>query len=157
QSEERLNLAVLAADLGIFEHDHQTEALYWSPVMRAIFGWGSKEAASLEAYFGLIHPEDREAIVAAVRQAHAPKADGVYRVEHRVVRPDGEIRHVGVCSRTYFVGEGDARRPLRTVGIVADITERKRAEKAVQELAERAQALSRQLLTTQERERRHIA
>ncbi|OAI50267.1 hypothetical protein AYO44_17915 [Planctomycetaceae bacterium SCGC AG-212-F19] len=153
-SEERLNLAVHAADLGIFEHDHQTNTFYWSPKMRAIF---ADEAASLQAYFGLIPPDDRERIVAAVHQAHASISDGFYSVEHPLVRPDGGRRWVSVCSRTLFEGEGDARRPLRTVGIVADVTERKRAEKEIREFSASVQALSRRLLEVQEAERRHLA
>ena len=50
QSEERLNLAVHAADLGIFEHDHQTDTFYWSPMMHKFFGWGAEEPTSLQAF-----------------------------------------------------------------------------------------------------------
>jgi PAS domain S-box-containing protein len=137
QSEERLSLAIQVADLGIFEHDHQTDAIYWSPMMRAILGWGAEEPASLQGFFELIHPEDRERIVSSVRQAHAPTGDGMYGVEHRVVQPDGGMRWVSVCSRTYFEGEFGGRRPLRTVGVVADITERKRAKEELQRQKER--------------------
>ena len=135
QNEERLNLAVYAADLGIFEHDHHTGATYWSPITRTICGCGAKEPASLQGYFELIHPEDRENIISAVHQAHAPVGDGMYRVEHRLVRPDGSIRWVSACSRTFFEGEVDAQQPLRTVGVLADITERKRAEEKINHLA----------------------
>jgi PAS domain S-box-containing protein len=141
QSEERLNLAVRAADLGIFQHDHLTDTVYWSPIMRAVFGWEAQEVASLQAYFGLIQPQDRERIVAALRQAHAPRGDGHFAVEHRIVRPDGGIRWVSVCSRTSFEGEGDARRPLRTIGIVAEITDRKRAEEALRRSEDRIRSI----------------
>jgi PAS domain S-box-containing protein len=141
QSEERLNLAVRAADLGIFQHDHLTDTVYWSPTLRAIFGREAQEVASLQAYFGLIQPQDRERIVAAVRQAHAPTGDGHFAVEHRIVRPDGGIRWVSVWSRTSFEGEGDARRPLRTIGIVAEITERKRAEEALRRSEDRIRSI----------------
>ncbi|MDB5340711.1 MAG: hypothetical protein JWN70_6330 [Planctomycetaceae bacterium] len=157
QSEERINLAVQAADLGIFEHDHQTETVYWSPIMRSIFGWGAKAAVSVRAFFDLIHPEDRERIVAAIHQAHSSSGDGLYRVEHRIVRPDGGIRWVSISSRTLFEDGGDARRPVRTDGIVADITGRKRAEQEIREYSESVQALSRRLLEVQEAERRHLA
>jgi PAS domain S-box-containing protein len=157
QSEERINLAVRAADLGIFEHDHQTDTLYWSPMMRTIMGSGKEEAASMKLFFERVHPEDRERIAAAIHQAHAPGGDGLYKVEHRLVRPDGGIRWVNVWSRTLFEGEENARCPLRTVGIVADVTDRKGAEQKIREYSESVQALSRRLLEVQEEERRHLA
>jgi PAS domain S-box-containing protein len=156
-SEERLNLAVHAADLGIFEYDHHAGAAYWSPILRAITGLGPEEPASLQGFFNLIYHEDRENIVAAVHQAHSSVGDGMYSVEHRVVRPDGGIRWISASSRTFFADEGDARRPLRTVGIVADITERKRLEHLLHDYSERVQALSHRLLAIQEDERCNLA
>jgi PAS domain S-box-containing protein len=127
-SEERLTQAVRVADLGIFEHDHLTDAVYWSPMMRDILGKGREEPVSLPAYIELIHPDERDEIVAAVRRAHDPAGDGLYTVEHRLVQGDGSVRWVSLRSRTFFEGEGAARRPVRTIGAMMDITERKRAE-----------------------------
>jgi PAS domain S-box-containing protein len=157
ESEERLGLAVAAADLGIFEHDHQTESLYWSPMMRAIFGWGAEKAINMPEFFALIHLEDRTRIASAVRRAHDPASDGTYRVEHRLVRPDGTIRWVIVRSQTFFADAAAGRRPLRTVGVVTDITERLRGETQIREDADRLRILSHKLLQAQEAERRRLA
>lgn len=128
ESRERLDLAVQAAHVGIFEHDHRTDSLYWSPILQSIFGVSAEEPASLQRYVELIHRTDRDRILTAIRRAHDPTSDGEYHVEHQIVRPDGDVRHVSLRSLTLFDGEGAARVPSRTIGTVVDITDRKKAE-----------------------------
>jgi len=132
-SEERLQLAVHAGELGVFEHDHRTDVIHVSPKLRAIYGWGAEEPASLAAYINLIHPDDRLEIVAQIQRAHDPRGDGVYAVEHRLVRRDGSCCWVTVHSRTMFEGEPPARRPVRTLGTVADITKHRLLEEQLRQ------------------------
>jgi PAS domain S-box-containing protein len=73
-----------------------------------------------------------------VRRAHDPAGDGSFDVEHRIVDRNGVIHWLSTQSRTHFEGEGSSRHPVRTVGAVADITERKSAE----EVLKRYQLLS---------------
>ena len=165
QSEERLSLAIRLAKFGIFDHDHRTEMLYWSPMMREIYGVPPDEPASLDGYIQLIHPHDRDAIVAAIRQAHDPSGDGLYAVEHRILRRDGSVRWVSFWSRTLFEGgDGPTRKPVRTMGAMIDMTERKRAEEALrqkqfelQNSQAQLQELTSKLLTAQDSERQRIA
>jgi PAS domain S-box-containing protein len=128
ENQERFDLAVRAANIGIFEHDHKTGSLYWSPTLRGIFGLTYEDAASLQRYIDLIPQEEREQVLQAIREAHHPSGDGRVQVEHRITRPDGARRHVRVRSVTSFEGEGMARTPIRTVGAVVDITVYKDAE-----------------------------
>lgn len=128
QVEERLELALDAGKIGLFEHDHLRERYYWSPVFREILGVGDTSTVSLDVFFTLLHPEERAAVKADVRKAHDPAGDGIYAVEHRVLRGDGEVRWLNCRSRTFFTGEGSGRRPERTIGVAVDITARKRAE-----------------------------
>ena len=140
ESEERLRQAVSVANIGIFDHDHLTDALFWSPQQRDIYGMGPDESVQKKDIgpfddnetprlgFDPIDPADRARITAAVRRAHDPAGDGVYNIEHRIVRRDGSIRWVAVRSQTVFDGEGDTRHPVRTIGAVRDITETKQAE-----------------------------
>lgn len=128
QSEERLRQALRVANIGIFDHDHPTNTIYWSAKQREIHGWGPEEVITLPAFLELVHPEDRETIEAAVQRAHNPASDGSWDVEHRIIRRDGDIRWLSARSQTFFEGEGDARRPVRTVGAVRDITEATEAE-----------------------------
>ena len=141
-SEERLQLAIYATTLGIFEHNHRTDAVYWSPTMREIVGWSADGSASLPAFIALIHPEDRAKIVEAIRLAHDPAGEGLYLVEHRIVRRDGGVRWIRICARTHFEGQGDERRPVRTIGTAADVTEQRQAEERLRESEERFQQLA---------------
>jgi PAS domain S-box-containing protein len=135
-SEERLRQAVRASNLGIFDHDHLTEKIYWSPEERAIHGWEAERAPTVAEFVAMLHPEDRERIAAAIRHAHDPACDGLFDVEQRIIRPDGEVRWLVTRSQTHFEGEGDARHPVRTVGAVLDVTEWKRVEERLAEAQE---------------------
>lgn len=135
ESEERLRQAVRVSHIGIFDHDHIAGTIYWSPEQRAIHGWDPEEPVTLEAYLKRIHPGDLERIAAGVKRAHDPAGDGLFDVEHRIVLPDGSIRWTSIRCRTFFDGEGAARRPVRTVGAVRDITEQRQAEEEQRKLA----------------------
>jgi PAS domain S-box-containing protein len=128
QSEERLRQAVRVSNIGIFDHDHLTETIYWSPEERAFHGWEAERAPTVAEFVDMLHPEDRERIAAAIRRAHDPTGDGLFDVEQRIIRPDGEVRWLVTRSQTFFAGVGNARHPVRTVGAVLDATEWKHLE-----------------------------
>jgi two-component system cell cycle sensor histidine kinase/response regulator CckA len=123
---EVLRHGTAIAELGIFEHDHLTNAIWISPEMRAIYGWPPEKPATLLALLECAHPDDGERVGAAVARAHDPSGDGFCDVEGRLFRPGREVRWVRTRSRTYFEGEGAARRPSRTIGAIVDLTEQKR-------------------------------
>jgi PAS domain S-box-containing protein len=135
ESEEMLRQAVRVTHIGIFDHDHLTGKIYWSPEQRAMHGLGPDIPVTLDIYIERIHPEDRPRIAAAVKRAHNPTGDGLFDVEHRLLLPDGSVRWTSTRSQTFFEGAGDAQRPVRTVGAITDITNQKRAAEAQQKLA----------------------
>jgi PAS domain S-box-containing protein len=137
ESDERLRQAVRAGSIGIFDHDHRSDTIYWSPELRRIYGWDPEEPATLPKYLQHVHAEDRVRITEAVQRAHDPKGDGYFDVENRIVDRNGAIRWLSTRSRTHFEGEGSARHKVRTIGAVVDITERKRAEEALRASQER--------------------
>ena len=132
KSEERLRQAVRVAQIGIFDHDHRPDTHYWSPRQREIYGWGESEVVTLPGFLAVVHPDDRDAIASAVRRAHDSAGEGKFDVEHRIIRRDGEVRWVQTRSVTFFAEESDRPGPVRTVGAVVDVTERKMAEEALE-------------------------
>jgi len=128
ESEERLRQGVQVAGLGLFHHDHQTDQVRVSAMLRTIQGWPEDSPATLKHFAECVHPEDRPAFIKAAQRAHDPKGDGRFVTEHRIVRPDGTVRWVSARSQTTFSGRGSKRRPLRTVGALVDITESKEAQ-----------------------------
>src|SRR5688572_10141864 len=126
-TDERLRQAIRAGNIGIFEHDHITDDLYWSPELRRMYGWDDEEPATLPKIIGHVPPEDIGRVVVAVKAAHDPAGDGQFDIEHRIVDRKGRLRWVLTRSQTQFEGVGGARRPLRTIGAVQDVTERKAA------------------------------
>jgi PAS domain S-box-containing protein len=128
ESVERLHQAVRVAEIGIFDHDQLRDTVYWSPRQREMYGFGADEVVTLEGFFVRVLPEDRERIRAAVALAHDPAIGKKFDVEHRIIRRDGAVRWVRTRSQTFFDDTPGARRPLRTVGAVLDITESRRGE-----------------------------
>ena len=126
-NQERLAQAVRLGRLGIFDHDHATGAVYWSPEQRALFGV-EPDSLSVAESLTLVHPDDRAYSEAAMLRSHDPAGDGSFDVEHRVVTRDGKIRWLHARAQTYFEGEGANRRPVRTVGATVDITDLKQVE-----------------------------
>ena len=136
ESEERLRQAIRAGNIGIFDHDHHSDTIYWSPEHRCMYGFGLEEPVTLAKYLQHVHVEDRDRIAEAVQRAHDPTGDGLFDLEHRIIDRHGVIHWLFTRSRTHFEGEGRARHKVRTTGAVVDITERKQAAAALIESEE---------------------
>ncbi|HEY3268673.1 MAG TPA: PAS domain S-box protein [Armatimonadota bacterium] len=126
EQEERLRLAVDAADLGVWEWDLSTDRLEWDTRCRSIFGLMPNAPMSYETFLGLLHPDDRERTVEAIRQSLHGHGD--LAIEYRCIWPDGSVRWVMARGRR-FTGSGAA--PQRFIGTVQDIDEQKRSEAAM--------------------------
>jgi PAS domain S-box-containing protein len=131
ESEERLRQVAQVYNIAVFEHDHITDTVYWSPELRGYLELDPGEVTTPMAFRAIIHPEDLEKVDAAVRRAHDPAGDGRYATQHRVVTPSGLVRWLDTRSKTFFAGEPGARYPKRTVGAMVDITARMEAEEAL--------------------------
>ncbi|HET8542407.1 MAG TPA: PAS domain S-box protein [Anaeromyxobacter sp.] len=109
--------------------DLDASPLRWSDAVYRIFGYAPGGVEVTNAlFFQAVHPDDRAAVVAAVRAALAARRP--YEIEHRIVRRDGAERVVLEHAEFDF---DDAGRPLRLIGAVQDVTERKRAAEALRE------------------------
>ncbi len=127
-SERRLNRSQEIAHLGSWELDLINNRLTWSDEVYRIFGLKPQEfGATYEAFLDAVHPDDRAAVDAAYSGSLREGRDS-YEIEHRIVRkPSDEIRIVHEkCNHI----RDESGRTIRSVGMVYDITERKKAEEA---------------------------
>lgn len=124
-SESRLQLAVSAGQLGIWERDLKTNRLHWTPRTLEIMGGGDFIGAP-EDFTRRIHPED---VASVERFSHgAVTGKNAYTTEFRVVLPDGKIRWVCSKGRADYAPDGT---PVRMAGTLQDISERKSAEESL--------------------------
>ncbi|MHC1755144.1 MAG: PAS domain S-box protein [Methanosarcina sp.] len=127
ENEKGLAEAQKMAHIGNWEWDVASDKTYWSEEMYRIFGRDSKKAApSYNEYLSYIHPDDRDYYCDAIKKAVKGKPFGV---DYRIVLASGEERIVHLTSE--FVLE-NKNIPVRIKGVVQDITERKKAEKALE-------------------------
>jgi two-component system cell cycle sensor histidine kinase/response regulator CckA len=124
RSEERTHYALDGARMGIWELDLMTHVMSWSDTMANVFGLTPAEAPTgVTACLALIHADDRRIVGDAVAEAVRSGTD--FSMEFRVLLPDGGARWIVGRARIMW---DDARRPLRLLGVGADISDRKSLE-----------------------------
>ena len=131
-SEERFRLAAQAGKMFAYEWDAATDVIQRSPEFVQVLGFDEAAETTGQQILAQVHAADRERIMAAFAKLSPEKPS--LRISFRMVRPDGTTIWVERSSRAQFNEQG---RLLRIVGMVADITERKRAEEQLQESEER--------------------
>jgi PAS domain S-box-containing protein len=125
ESEARLNLALEAARMGVWEWNLQTNAVYSSPALNAIIGL-DRSTTTFESYRDLIHPADVERVTHEIQQAVDRRSPFVS--EFRLKRPDGRTIWLGNTGQVKYDAAGQA---VRMVGTVQEVTERKQTEMAL--------------------------
>jgi PAS domain S-box-containing protein len=136
ESEERMRLSVEAANQGTWDLDLQTDKAVRSFRHDQIWGFNELQPEwGLEIAMSNVVPEDRAGIIDAYNRG---KETGVLCHENRIVHPNGNIRWIRAYGHFKYDDEG---RPVRVMGIVEDITERKRSEEALEAERARLQAV----------------
>lgn len=130
ESEIRLRTALRAGKLGPWEYHFTTRSLLLSEEFRSAFG--SEGDLGLEMFFASVHQDDRARVAAALQHSVSTGED--YAVEFRRAWSDGTMHWIDARARLVRDAHG---LPQRLVGLSSDITERKRAEAALQESNER--------------------
>lgn len=129
ESELMLKEAQQISHLGHWTLDIASNALYWSDEIYRIFGVKPQEfTATYPIFLDYVHPEDRGFVDYSYKYHLNCKID--YSIEHRILLKDGTVKFVFEKCKTEFDQEG---KPLRSIGVVLDITERRQAEELLRE------------------------
>ncbi len=129
KSEARLAEAQRITHIGIWELDIVANTLTWSDEIYRLFGLEPQQfGATYEAFLDNIHPDDREMTNKAYTESVKNKTP--YNIVHRLLLKDGTVKYVNERSETFYDDDG---KPIRSIGTVHDITERRRAEQLLVE------------------------
>jgi PAS domain S-box-containing protein len=150
RSEERYELAVRGAGVGIWDWDIRTGKVYYSPRWKMLFGYDENDISdSVDDWARLLHPDERDWMLKFLEDFLAGTSPTV-TVEYRLRHKDGSYRWI---VATGLVVRDEQGKAYRFVGSHADITDRKRAEEAL----EREHKTLKHLLQSSDHERQLIA
>jgi PAS domain S-box-containing protein len=140
ESEEKVRLATVASELGMWFWDLKTNDLVLTDQCKALFGLSPDAEMSYELVINCLHPDDRQRTHEAVTRALDEKVE--YDIEYRSIRPDGSVRWIAAKGRGFYDEEGQ---PIRMVGTAQDISERKQAELMLQQRSQDLESINNSL------------
>ena len=140
-AEERIRLALQAADVGIFDYYPAVGVIRWSDRCNDLFGLPAGTKPDYLTYLNAIHPDDRHIIHETMREVLSPGSSGHYEIQYRA-------RDVANSRERWLEEKGrvlldDAGRPARFLGTILEITERKHAEDALKKAKQDAEEANR--------------
>lgn len=123
ESERKLTMALRAAQMGIWVWEIPENTVGWSDEVYKIFGLTGEQPIDFEGYQRLTHPEDRLTVLDRIENSLHKQTD--YVVEHRVIWPNDQVRWIEAIGN---VIRNESGQPIRMMGTVRDITEKKEVE-----------------------------
>jgi PAS domain S-box-containing protein len=126
----RFRLAAQVAGLAVAEIDYATGQVHLSPESAVLFGLPPEPlVVSRASIHSMFHPDDRPALEKLIAASYDPAGTGEFAMDHRIIRPDGQVRWHSVRKQVFFENQQRSRSLLA----MFDITEHKRQEKLVQD------------------------
>lgn len=128
ESEERLQLAIKIGEFASWDWDLASEAITWNDRHYLLQGYAVREVLpSFDAWRARVHPDDRETTIARIEHARTFRTTYVH--EYRNLLPNGDVVWCSARGRFFYDAQGE---PYRMIGVMENISERKRAERALQ-------------------------
>nr|WP_042490872.1 PAS domain-containing protein [Anabaena sp. PCC 7108] len=131
ESEERLNLALEAGKMGIWDWNITTNKYLWCINMGTLHGLPNNSLSpNIESFLDLVHPEDRKSFIKSVTDS-IQQGSG-FCAEYRAVWPDGSLHWLKCKGKVFYNETGQ---PQRMVGATIDISESKKTAQQIYEQA----------------------
>ncbi len=136
--EERWHFALEGAGDGVWDWNTQTNQAFLSSQWKKMLGYDESDLENtFEQWFILLHPDDKQQVMDEVNR-HLTGETPFYNAEYRLLTKNGSYKWV--LSRGKVVNRNPEGKPLRVIGTQTDITERIKAETALQESEEKFSA-----------------
>ncbi len=130
ESERRLQIALRASGLSLWDWDIVNDRIPWSPGLQTLTGlMAERFVGSRAGMLKMAHPDDRASLSAALDRALAGHGD--FHTEYRIVRPDGAVRWIAEHGHVLRDTTG---RAVRMIGTVCDVTRQRRTESALRDV-----------------------
>ena len=140
-AEERIRLALEAANVGTFDYYPSLGVIRWSDRCNELFGLPAGTKPDYAGYLKAVHPDDRHIIHEAMREVLSPGSSGHYEIQYRAIGVnDSRERWLEEKGRVIL---DDSGRPARFLGTLLDVTQRKQAEDALRKAKQDAEDASR--------------
>ncbi|MFH1076295.1 MAG: PAS domain S-box protein [Pseudomonadota bacterium] len=128
ESEASLAEAQRIARLGSWNWDIQKNQFHWSEQAYRVFGFTPEQSgATYDAFMNFVYTDDKGLVEQCIKDALYHKTP--YRLDHRIVLPDGSVRFVHQQAEVMYDNNGN---PMRMIGTVQDITRRKHVEEQIE-------------------------
>ncbi|EHQ35620.1 sensor histidine kinase [Methanoplanus limicola] len=139
ESEERFNLALKSTNLGVWDWNYSTGNIEINDQYSKIYGYTPEEINNdPELLRKNIFPEDKELLNKSFLK-HLSKKSDYYEAEFRNITKEGHLIWVHIIGK---IVKWESGRPLRIIGIIMDITERKRDQEALKTANKKLNLLS---------------
>jgi PAS domain S-box-containing protein len=133
ESEDRLQIGVRVAGVGLARFDYASNTVEISPEAAVLYGFTANDSLiTRDRIHATFHPEETAEMEETIRQVLDPMGDGWFDREHRVVWPNGEVRWLHVRKQVFFERSQNVARPSYAILAAIDVTERKQTEARIQ-------------------------
>ncbi len=144
-AKERYEMVVAASQQIVYDYNYQTEVIVWVGSLHEVLGYTTEEMGDVSLWEDRIHPDDRERTLRTIEECRL--AHQRFAAEYRFLNKVGVYRHFSDRGFFIFDNEGKA---IRMLGMMSDVTERKKTELKILEQNTRLGSIAQNLMRKNE-------